>query len=52
MESSNILGIYNVTETYKLSRRVPVFTIKISFFEKVENVAVPVQVETGLGIGP
>ncbi len=52
MESSYMLGIYNITETYKLSRKVPSMTVKISYFDKVENIAVPVQAETGLGIGP
>ena len=49
--SDSIFGNYEITESYALSRKVTAATVKISYFDKVEKITVPINLETGLGIG-
>ena len=49
-ESGSIFGAYSITQYFVLSGKPTAFNVKISYFDKVENVSVPVNVEAGLGL--
>jgi len=49
-ESGSIMGNYEITTSYELQRKVTAVNVKITYFEKVEKVTVPVQIEAGLGL--
>ena len=49
-ESGSIFGSYTINQYFVLSGKPTVINVKISYFDKVENVTVPVNVEAGLGL--
>ncbi len=49
-ESSAIFGNYSITQSFVLSGKPTSVTMKISYFDKVENVTVPVEISAGLGL--
>jgi hypothetical protein len=52
-ESGSIFGNYEITQYYVLSRKIAAnaaVTVKVSYFDKVENVTVPINVEADLGL--
>lgn len=52
-ESGSIFGNYEITQYYVLSRKMApnaAVTVKVTYFEKVENVTVPIKVEADLGL--
>lgn len=49
-ESSSMFGNYVITQYIALNGKVTSANVKISYFDKVENVTVPVEIEVGLGL--
>jgi hypothetical protein len=49
-ESGGFLGNYSVTQYFVLSGKRTAANVKVSYYEKVENVTVPVEIEAGLGL--
>lgn len=49
-DSGSVFGNFSITQYFDLKGKVTLASVKISYFDKVENVTVPLNIEAGLGL--